>query len=289
MYKILLSTRYLLRRRIAYFAVLAVALCVFIVVVVMTVMVGLVGDFKRKNHDSVGDCVVATGSLVGFPYYEDFVTLLKNTDCVYAVSPVIKSYALLSPQDGDVDIGVEVLGIDLVSHDRVAAFGKTLTYRADDVSKAFQPMYDVNLPGCILGIDLALRRDARSRYFYEPKPPRVALSITCFPLTASGALAKADTGLVSTQIFYYSDNSRTGLARVDGSIVYLPFEQAQLLCGMAGETKRINALYIKFKPAVKLEAGCAEIFTLWQQFKHQRAAEKYANLLDTVTVQSWKS
>ncbi|MHC4567394.1 MAG: hypothetical protein ACYTE3_16745 [Planctomycetota bacterium] len=41
MYKVTLAIRYLLRRRITYFAVLAVALCVFIVLVVMTVMAGL--------------------------------------------------------------------------------------------------------------------------------------------------------------------------------------------------------------------------------------------------------
>jgi hypothetical protein len=46
MYKIILATRYLLRRRMTYFAVLAVALCVFIVLVVMTVMIGLVSDIK---------------------------------------------------------------------------------------------------------------------------------------------------------------------------------------------------------------------------------------------------
>jgi lipoprotein-releasing system permease protein len=68
MYKIILAIRYLLKRRITYFAVLAVALCVFIVVVVMTVMTGLVDDFKQKNHNFVGDCVVGTESRVCFSY-----------------------------------------------------------------------------------------------------------------------------------------------------------------------------------------------------------------------------
>ena len=53
MYKLVLTTRYLLKRRITHFAVLAVALCVFIVVVVMTVMTGLVGDLKQNNHDEI--------------------------------------------------------------------------------------------------------------------------------------------------------------------------------------------------------------------------------------------
>ncbi|MHC4542308.1 MAG: hypothetical protein ACYS74_21395 [Planctomycetota bacterium] len=70
MYKIIIPTRYLIKRRITYFAVMAVALCVFIVLVVMTVMTGLVTDFKQKNHRFAGDCVVGTKSLVGFAYYE---------------------------------------------------------------------------------------------------------------------------------------------------------------------------------------------------------------------------
>ena len=96
MYKIILAFRYLIKRRITYLAVLAVAICVFIVVVVMTVLTGLVIDFKQKNHSFVGDCVVGTESLVGFAYYEDFVKILERSDFVEEISPVIKSYARFS-------------------------------------------------------------------------------------------------------------------------------------------------------------------------------------------------
>ena len=97
MYKIILATRYLLKRRITYFAVLAIALSVFIVIVVMTVMAGLVNEFKEKNHRFAGDCIVGTESLVGFAYYENFTTILEQQDYIEVVSPVIKSFALLRP------------------------------------------------------------------------------------------------------------------------------------------------------------------------------------------------
>ena len=287
MYKVILATRYLLKRRITYFAVLAVALCVFIVVVVMTVMTGLVSDFKQKNHSFVGDCVVGTKSLVGFVYYEDFVKILESKDFVEGVSPVIQSYAVLSARGGDFKKGVEILGIDPVRHSRATGFGKTLYHRKDDVSKAFEPVYDPNLLGCVIGIDLVLLRDAKSTYLYEPRPSETALSISCFPLTAKGALAKAGAGLVNAQTFYFSDHSHSGLARVDNSLVYLPFEQGQLLC-MSGSLKRASAIHIKFKPNTKLQDGCEKVSELWQKFKQERAGEQQANLLDTVTVQSWK-
>ena len=106
MYKIILAFRYLFRKRISYLAFLAVALCVFIVVVVMTVMTGLVTDFKQKNHSFVGDCVIGTESLVGFAYYEDFMKILERADFIEGVSAVIKSYALISP--GGTERSIEI-------------------------------------------------------------------------------------------------------------------------------------------------------------------------------------
>jgi lipoprotein-releasing system permease protein len=289
MHKIILAFKYFLKRRITHFAVLAVALCVFIVVVVMTVMTGLVGDFKQKNYNFVGDCVVGTESLVGFAYYEEFVNILQEqNDFVQAVSPVIKSYALVSLRGSKRNRGLEIIGIDPVRHSWVTGFGKTLNFHKPDVSRAFEPSYDPNLLGCVLGIDLRLERNFRSEYFYELSPARDAFSISCFPLTSRGALSKAGAGLVNTKTFYYSDTSQSGLARVDSSLVYLPFDQTQELCGMDRSVKRVSAVHIKFKPDVKLIAGCEKVDLLWQKFKQEKADERQAYLLDTVNVQSWK-
>jgi lipoprotein-releasing system permease protein len=295
MYKIILAFRYLIQRRITYFAVLAVALCVFIVVVVMTVLTGLVTDFKQKNHGFVGDCVVGTESLVGFPYYGDFIKILEQSDFVEGASTVIKSYALVSPSWTDQSLGLEIMGVDPVRHSRATGFGRTLYYRRDDVSKAFEPIYDPNLLGCVLGIDvghrlgsvLAPERSSKGRYSYSGRLDETSVSVSCVPLTAKGAPAKAGLGLVTTINFYYSDYSQSGVAKVDGSMVYLPFEQAQLLC-MAGALKRANAIHIKFKPQVRLKAGCEKVALLWQRFKGEKANEEQAFLLKKVTVQSWK-
>ena len=287
MYKIILAIRYLLKRRISYFAVLAVALCVFIVVVVMTVMTGLVRDFKDKNHRFAGDCVVSTESLVGFAYYEDFIKVLEKEDIVEGISAVIKSYALVSPEGTERNVGVEIMGIEPVSHNKATGFGKTLYRHRDDVSKAFES-YDPNFAGCVIGIDLVLSRDARGRYSYDSDPTGLGLVVSCFPLTARGALAKVSTGLVNTKTFYYSDTSHSGLARVDSSMIYLPYDQAQILCGMGDPVRRINAIHIKLNPDVKLDSGCDRIASLWESFSRERAGESHAGLLEKVTVQSWK-
>lgn len=308
MYKIILATRYLLKRRITYFAVLAVALCVFIVVVVMTVMAGLVNDFKEKNHRFAGDCVVGTDSLVGFAYYEDFETILEQQDYIEAVSPVIKSFALLRPIISKQDDVIEIMGIDPVRHALATGFADTLSYNASDASKAFwalrsgssgfdflsskkglskpsEPTQDPNLPGCVFGEFLL------SKITYITNAQYLAgtsYHISCFPLTPRGALAQLGTDIVNTKTFYFSDQSSTGLPRVDGSIVYLPFEQAQVLCGMDGPPKRASRLHIRLKPHVKIQEGRYKLQSLWQKFKQDKAGEIQAYTLDTVTVQSWK-
>jgi lipoprotein-releasing system permease protein len=287
MYKLKLITRYLLKRRITHFAILAVALCVFIVVVVMTIMTGLVQDFKQKNHHFVGDCVVGTDSLVGFPYYEEFIEELKGTAFVEAVSPAVKSYGLLNVRGDDVRRGVEIMGIDPVLHAQATNFAQTLHYRVNEPEKAFLPVYDPNALGCVLGIDLALMRSAEGQYVYDAQPMEVAITLTCFPLTAKGAPAKVGAGLVETQHFYYSDHAQSGIAHVDGSQVYIPLEQAQKLC-MAGTLKRVNAIHIKLRPDVTLSQGRARIAALWQEFKRTKADAQDSYLLDAVLVQDWK-
>lgn len=289
MYKLILSFRYLFKRRISYAATLTVGLCVFIVVVVMTVMNGLVADFKQKNHSFAGDCIVWTDSLVGFAYYEDFIKILEASDFTLAVSPAIKNRALVTPANSKESIGLEIMGIAPASFSRVTGFAKSLYYRADNVAKAFEPAYAPDLTGCVVGIDRILPRNIKGEYSYPTALNKIALTVSCFPLTAKGALAKAATGLVNSKTFHCSDVSRTGLAGEDFSLIYLPFEQAQLLCGMAGEPKRASSIHIKFNAATLIDSGCEKVAVLWRDFAAAKRSEKYANLLDGVKVQSWKN
>ena len=88
----------------------------------MTVMDGLVGDFKEKNHNYTGDCVVGTESLVGFTYYEDFARIAEKADYVEAVTPVIKSYALVGTEGSGRNTGVELMGVEAASYQQGDGF-----------------------------------------------------------------------------------------------------------------------------------------------------------------------
>jgi lipoprotein-releasing system permease protein len=286
MYKITLAFKYFLKRKITYFAVIAVMLCVFIVVVVMTVMTDLYGDFKQKNHKFAGDCVVGTESLVGFAYYADFIKILEQQKEIAAVTPVIKSFALVRRTGSSADEAYEIMGIEPNSYSKVTDFSNTLYYNRKDSSDVFKLSYDPNLTGFVLG-DTELREEGTS-YPDKTDIPRYSFSISCFPLTSSGVLARTDLVPVNSKTCYLSDLSSTGLPRVDGSTIYVPLEDVQKLCGMSDSTKRISRIQIKFVSSVNINHGCELVRSLWNKYSMEKQDESLVFLLNTVTVQSWK-
>jgi len=290
MVKLILAIRYLLKRRISYFSVAAVALCVFVVFVVITVLSGFTAKFKERTHLSVGDCIVGTKSLVGFGHYQDFIEILEKETIVEAISPVIKSYAFVYAvsESGERkpfrnDYPKDILGIEPAAHGRVTGFAESLSYNKANAADAFKQTYDPNLPGCVSSMYLTFARDAEGNFNIPQELPRWKVEVSSFPLTAKGALAKAGAGEVNTKTFCLSDVAE------NWGPFYLPFDQAQKLCGMATGRKRVNAIYIRFKTDVGLAAGCKRIDELWKRFVKAKASAKGAELLEKVTVRSWKT
>jgi ABC-type lipoprotein release transport system permease subunit len=295
MYKIVLAIRFLVNRRVSYFAIAATALCVFVAFVVVTVLSGLTADFKGYIHGCYGDCVVSSRSLVGFGYYEEFVEALEGTDIVEAFSPVVRSYANIevSSESDKVKKGgrattVLVVGVYPLAHSGVTEFGRWLTFHKEDIENTFRPSYDANLPGIVPGAGLLFAYDSEGGFDAGEKVPRAEFAVSVFPLTVKGAPARAGLGEVSTKTFYCSDYTQTGHT-ADWNVICLPFEQAQRLCAMDTEPRRISAVYIKFRPGVSLGAGCGIIGELWERFAEERAGADGAGLLEKVRVQSWKA
>jgi ABC-type lipoprotein release transport system permease subunit len=290
MYDIILPARFFLRRRITILAVLAVALCVFTVVVVMTVMNGLVADFTDKNHAFFSDCIVSTDSLVGFGLYEEFILRLKGCDFVASAAPVINTVGLVESESSGKNAALDLMGIDIARHIKTTDFADTLYYHKDSPSLAFEPLYDVNLSGCIVGIDLLVERQQSGQYRQLSYLPTWSYLITCFPLTPKGALAKTGTALaINSRTFYYSDNSNSGLAKIDSTVVYLPFDFLQSLCGMDTGSRRTSAIFVKFKKGVDIEACTGKVSLLWQDFIKEKGDFALANLFGTVRVADWKT
>lgn len=289
MIKLILAFRYFIKRPITWLAVVAVTLCVFIVLVVMTVMNGLVREFKQLNYNYAGDCVIECDSLVGFGYYDEFLELLEKQPYVEAASPVVKGVGLVALKGTDWQSGIEVYGIDPVLHAKATNFGETLHYKKGRLDSAFEPSYASDHDGCITGIELIPigRRQSDGTYFYSPVPMQLEMVLSVFPLNMKGGLLRP-VDFVNTKSFSYCDDTHSGLVKVDTLVVYVSLDEAQKLCGMDSPIKRINAIHVKFAEKASLQKSVLKVRTLWNDYVKANQGKPGAELFDNVVVQSWE-
>ncbi len=94
MYHALLTNRYLTSHVIPLIAVAAVALCVTLVITVVSVMTGFLNMVKNSGKSLMGDVVVMY-PVVGLPHYEELIARLTALPEVEAAAPVVESWGLL--------------------------------------------------------------------------------------------------------------------------------------------------------------------------------------------------
>jgi lipoprotein-releasing system permease protein len=130
MYKLFLTIRYLRRRRIAFFAIGAVALCTMMVLVVMSVMGGFLEMVKERSRGLLGDVVMDNASMQGFPYYQEFIEKMNAEfpEEIKQATPVIYSYGILRFIDYNITKPVRVVGVRLDEYVSVNDFANSLFY-----------------------------------------------------------------------------------------------------------------------------------------------------------------
>lgn len=94
MYHVLLTNRYLTTRVIPLIAVAAVALCVALVIIVVSVMTGFLDMVRNSGRTLIGDVVVSY-PISGIPYYERLLDRLEAHPNVFAASPLVEGWGLL--------------------------------------------------------------------------------------------------------------------------------------------------------------------------------------------------
>ena len=148
MYKLFLCLRYLRSRIIAYFAVLAVALCVAMMLIVVSVMNGFLDKIERAAKGLFGDVVVESSSLHGFSRYDEFIQELEEkVPEVEAASPFILSVGILRLPNTDYRQGVQIAGIRLPDQAAVTDFAKGLHFQQDPAAATFDPPIELLLQG----------------------------------------------------------------------------------------------------------------------------------------------
>jgi lipoprotein-releasing system permease protein len=127
-YKLFLTLRYLRKRRIAYFAIAAVMLCVAMVLIVLSVMGGWLEMVKRQARGLLGDIIVDNRAYAGFPLYQEFIDEISRWPEIVKATPVLYTYGLFHFRSTDQTGAVRVVGIRLDEVYEVNAFKNSLFY-----------------------------------------------------------------------------------------------------------------------------------------------------------------
>ena len=148
MYKLFLCLRYLRSRLIAYFAMLAVALCVAMMLIVVSVMDGFVDKIERAAKGLFSDIIVYSANLGGMGRYEEFIADLKReVPQVENASPFTLTYGILRLPGEDYRQTVQIAGIDLPGRARVSDFEDGLLIQKGLDEPTFDPPFEMLLAG----------------------------------------------------------------------------------------------------------------------------------------------
>lgn len=175
-YVAFISSRLLQRKRIAFFSVGAVSLCVAMMIIVISVMGGFADSIRAKAHSLLGDLVM-DGGLQGFPYYQEFIDHIKSLPrptndelaleprdfverfrarakdapadsekLVLEATPLIHTFGVMQMAETKKTVAVAIWGIRLDEYVRVNNFGRDLFYserfgRPDLARPTGQPVY----------------------------------------------------------------------------------------------------------------------------------------------------
>jgi len=145
-YQTLLTTRYLTSRVIPLIAVAAVALCVALVIVVVSVMSGFLNMVQSAGRTLMGDVVISYG-ISGIPHYEELSHRLENDPNIQGASPIIDGWGLLRMPYPDTDakksVTVQVWGIEPESFARVTQFDASLQWKTTSSNQLHWLLIDV--------------------------------------------------------------------------------------------------------------------------------------------------
>ena len=252
----LLANRYLTSRIIPLIAVAAVALCVALVIIVVSVMSGFLDMLLSSGRTLMADVIVRSGD-PGLPYYEDLIEDIEDLPEAAAATPVIESFGLLKLPYEDRTEGVQVWGIEPESFARVVDFERTLAWSEVPANvtehlaslegrpgarvppadlgaiPALDPADPDGSPRAVLGIEIdtaAKTRTALGTYqvdFPRYWMPLSDIEITLLPISRDGRLQKPDN-----RRFRIANEFSTGVYQIDSRRAFIGIGTAQRMLNL---------------------------------------------------------
>ncbi len=254
MYKLLLTFRYLRRKLIPWFALLAVTLCTAMVIIVGSVMGGFLDLVRNAGKSVMGDVVITAG-VSGLPHYDEIIAGIEATDEAHLATPIINTFGLLK-LPGERISYVSVYGIDGRRYAEVTDFGDTLFWSVQRVRedlglqvdpRKFDPQQAAlemrlravdemgeDLPGIVPGIEISPynRRNEEGQYEFMPSIIAMTADLTVMPIARGGTPVDP-----SVRRFAVVNEFHSGFYLVDSQRVYVPFDIAQAMMLMDAAAK----------------------------------------------------
>ncbi len=262
MYHTLLTNRYLTSRVIPFIAVAAVALCVALVIIVVSVMTGFLDMVRSSGRTLMGDVIVGY-SLTGIPYYQRLITHIEKLPAAAAATPVVDSWGLLKMPypagDHKETETVQVWGIEPEGFARVTGYADALYWRpydprelddmavddprriinkrqtgetatiaqrlATDALALHDPRQDQ--PGIVLGVHVSEGNERQSDGSILPVGiwwmPQFEVTMTMLPLDTAGGIIPQP----ASKIFPVVNEFFSGVFLIDDTRVMIPLSIAQ--------------------------------------------------------------
>lgn len=252
---LLLTGKYLVKRRLAWVSLAAVAMCVALVLIVLSVMGGWLEMFRGSFKTMTGDLIVSR-SQTGFGHYEEMLAKIEALPEVEAAIPVIETAGLLriGPEFSDY---VGVVGLPADKVERVMKFHDSLwlqhnVVKVDPKAKirpnvGFDLWNDVpyedwtatpsrarKIPGMIVGAGaIGVHKDMKTG---QPDWPESLTTYSARLTVVPGTSDDVGTTINATTTPYWIvDGSRTQTPQHDKN-VYVPFVQLQNDLNMGAHT-----------------------------------------------------
>ena len=255
MYHALLANRYLTSRVIPMVAVGAVALCVALVIIVVSVMTGFLDMVRSSGRTLMGDVIVAY-PVNGIPHYERLIARIEALPEAKAATPVVDGWGLLRmpyPVGRRKDTkSVQFWAIEPAGFARVTGYDDTLYWRppTDEVSETdfrrelpsevLEPVLEdgrtlrdnrSGKPGIVLGVHVSIANERQSDGTIRPIGrqrgdswwmPQYQVTLTAQP-TAGGTMLTQPKSV----IFPVVNEFFSGVYLIDESRVMIPLDVGQ--------------------------------------------------------------
>jgi lipoprotein-releasing system permease protein len=261
MYHALLTNRYLTSRVIPLIAVAAVALCVALVIMVVSVMTGFLNMVRDSGRTLMGDVIISY-QVSGIPYYDRLLERIGDLPQVAAASPVVDTWGLLKMPYPDGPLKetetVQVWGIEPESFAQVTGYAETLYWRTntpDELAEMGTDDLRVRLnkartkgepttaeqlqrdglalrtsgrPGAVLGLHVSAGNDRQPDGSIRPMAdnhwwmPRHDVTLTLLPMDLKSGFQSPES-----RVFPVVNEFFSGVFLIDDKRVMIPLSVAQ--------------------------------------------------------------